>query len=282
MKHTSIDGVIIYTQKSGDHDLYLTVLSAERGRFLMLSKGGRGFSNPKTALSQEFVFGNFEYYCKGDANILKCGEPERSFFALGTDLPNLWLATYLGDVMREVTEVDTPAHEELRLMLNTLHVIEAERRPREIIKGAFEWRVACMAGYAPDLSTCHTCGTSDAEGFYLNVMSGELICESCLGKKGVHVRARDAGEDEVHRAETLCPVTPSVLAALRYVKEAPLSRLFSFALKDEEEIACFARVTETYLLSHLGKGFQTLDNYYKNIRELQTMLALSKHLGTSE
>ena len=61
----------------------------------------------------------------------------------------------------------------------------------------------------------------------------------------------------------MIPLSPSVLAALRYVLAAEPSRILSFTL-EENELGGFSKVSETYLLSHLGHSFDTLD-FYKMI-----------------
>ena len=64
----------------------------------------------------------------------------------------------------------------------------------------------------------------------------------------------------------LCPLSSATLAAVRYVTEASISRLFLFGLSDPEDLHAFAACAETYLLSHVGRGFDTL-YFYHNMKE---------------
>ena len=59
----------------------------------------------------------------------------------------------------------------------------------------------------------------------------------------------------------------SALAALRYCLFAPMERLFSFEIKDEQDRHAFSKAAQTYLLSHLGRGFDSL-NFYLSMRQV--------------
>ena len=261
MQHEAIDGLVIRVKDMGDHDRYLSVLTAEKGRISLLSKGSRSIKGSQMAVSQLYTYGNFEYYRRGDFYILKSGSSIQSFYALSTDMDRLNLAAYLSEVTGEVTDEGEPAEEMLRLLLNSLYAISRDRYPQELIKGAFEMRAATISGYAPDLGGCSRCGKEEAPHFYLDVMNGALLCPDCL-RHQAPVKRGGESYDEIREAELLCPISPSVLAALRYAAYAPLSRVFSFELKERRELLSFAKTAQSYLLSHLGRGFDSLNFYY--------------------
>ena len=267
MRHEAVDGVVVRVRDMGDHDRYLSVLTAEQGRITLLSKGSRSMRGPQMAVSQLFGYSNFEYYYRGTLAILKGGTPIQPFYALGMDIDRLNLASYLCDLVCELTDEGEPAEEMLRLLLNALYAISNDLYPHEIIKGAFEWRVMAMSGYEPDLGGCHRCGADSLEALYLDVMNGGVLCGECLHKASNKPRTSGV-YDDLREAEILCQMTPAVLAALRYAMDAPPQRLFSFELADAEDLRLFAHCTETYLLSHIGHGFDTL-TFYKSMRELQ-------------
>ena len=166
----------------------------------------------------------------------------------------------------------------LRMLLNATYAISAGGRYRmEMVKGAFEWRAAAGAGYAPDLSACEGCGADCAERYYLNVMNGSLSCPECFGHRANPARRAISPNmyDDIREAEVVCPLSSSALAAARYCLGAPLERLFSFDLKDEEDERAFSKTAETYLLSHLGRGFDSL-NFYHTMREQNMKSARQK------
>ncbi len=260
-KHEAIDGVVVRVRDSGDRNRYLSVLTAEKGRISMLSYGSRSVRSPQIAVSQLYTYGNFEYYTKGTSNILKGGTAIQPFYGLSIDIDRLNLASYLCDVVYELTDEGEEAGEMLRLLLNSLHAVSLELRPKEIVKGAFELRSAALSGYTPDLSGCAVCGTRDADPFYLDVMNGAILCGGCkstvreIPPSGIYA-------DDLREARIMGILSPSVCSAFRYCLSAPLERLFSFDLKDKEDLKNFSKLCETYLLSHIGHGFDSLNFYY--------------------
>ena len=262
-QHETIDGLVIRVRDMGDHDRYLTVLTAERGRITLLAKGGRSLKSAQTAVSQLYTFANFEFYKHGDFNILKGGSPIEAFYGLSEDMDFLNLAAYFCEVAMELTDEGEEAGDFLRLMLNSFHAISHRLYPLDQIKGAFEIRAAALSGYAPNLSGCTRCGKTQSELFYLDVMNGALLCPECLSKGGEVKRGDYA--DELRETEILSRAPAAAVAALRFCIAAPLNRLHAFELKDPADLAAFSKLTETYLLSHIGHGFETL-RFYRELR----------------
>ena len=123
MVHQSIDGVVVRVRDMKDHDRYLSVLTAERGRITLLSKGSRSMRGEQMAISQLYAYGNFEYYSKGGIRILKGGTTLQNFYALSMDIDRLNLAAYLDG--KEPLAV-TPES-----VLRCFRVLEAAKRSSE-------------------------------------------------------------------------------------------------------------------------------------------------------
>ena len=263
MRHESIDGVVVRVRDYGDHDRYLSVLTADAGRITLLSKGGHSLKGPQTAISQLYTYANFEYYRRGDFNILKGGSAYQHFYTLSLDIDRLNLAAYLCDVACELTDEGEPAPEMLRLLLNALYAISKDLYPQELIKGAFEWRAMAMSGYAPDFRACSVCGKNQDQLFYLHIMNGALLCSECFSAKGKETKNfSETSFDDIRESETVAGITPAVCAAIRYCLSAPLERLFAFGLEEASDTDDFCRAAQTYLLSHLERGFESLNFYH--------------------
>ena len=85
-----------------------------------------------------------------------------------------------------------------------------------------------------------------------------MLCE-----KGKEVKKiTDTTYDDIRESETVMGLTPAVLAAMRYCLGAPLERLFAFGLEEKSDIEDFARAAQTYTLSHLERGFDSLNFYH--------------------
>lgn len=261
MQHQAVDGIVVRLWDKGENDRYLSVLTAEHGRILILSKGGRSMRGEQRAVSQLYTYANFEYYRRGSSYILKGGTPHEPFYGLSEDLDRFNLAAYLCELTCELTDEGEPAEEMLRLLLNSLYAVSRGLYPLDVIKGAFELRAAVISGYAPELDGCACCGENDAKELYLDVMNGSLLCADCMKKRSKSVPTVGV-YDDIREADVLCPLSADVCEVMRYVLAAPLSRLLSFRFRGEDDAHLFASCAETYILSHIGHGFETLRFYH--------------------
>ena len=259
------DGLITRVHEVGASDKLVNIITPDRGRIGVMVKGGRSPSSKLTPISQLFTYGNFEIYEKNSMYWLRGGSVTDSFYNLSTDIGKVSLATYLCDLANELTDEDEECGELLRLLLNSLFLIGRGDRAQEIIKSAFEMRAAAISGYLPELFGCAYCHSESAEFLYLDVMGGKLVCTDCQAKRGQRAPRISKDFDDVPETSVLCGMSPSTLAALRYIVSAPEKKLFSFDLKDADDLRDLSRATEAYILNHLGRSFDSLD-FYKVVK----------------
>ena len=253
----TVDGLVLREVAVGESDKLLTVLTADYGKILMSAKGVRSMKSKSLSLCRLFTYGNFEFYEKGGKRWLAGGSVNDSFFGLNSDIEGFSLAAYIAEIASEITGEGVAAGEVLRMTLNSFYAIEKRLKPLALIKGAYELFAVRVSGLEPDVSACRECGEAFPSVAYLDVMNGSLVCESCMSRNSSgHTPIPEV--DKYEARNILFPISPSVLASLRYVIGASPSRLFAFELKDEGDMADFSRLGETYLQNHLERGFDTL------------------------
>ena len=255
MKHESIDGLVVRSTNSGENDAYLSILSAKRGRFGLLAKGARSIKGGSLAISQPFTLANFEYYTRDGINILKGGRVEKSFFEITNCSLSAYLSFYLCDLGCELSDEEVEAGELLRLLLNSLYALAEGLYPERLVKAAFEWRAMALSGYMPALHRCALCG-AEGEEYFFNLLNGSLVCRRCLSKPQRPSPEEDGGQG----ASKIYALSPATLAAMRYCLSAPVSRIFSFSL-EEDDLRVFSEIAEAYVLGHLERSFKTLEFY---------------------
>jgi len=260
------DGVVTRIIDVGVSDKLLYIITPDRGRLAVMVKGGRSPNNKNTAVSQLFIYGNFEINKSSSIYWLKSGSVLEHFYDISKDIERVALASYLCDLSNELTdEEDEDSGEIMRLLLNSLYLIGKGEKNIELIKAVFEMRAAVMSGYAPELSYCAYCKERYSDFMYLDIMGGKLICTDCMARRASHVPKISKEFEDVPQANVLCGVSPTVLAALRFVAGAPQNKIFSFEISDAGELADLSRTTENYILNHLGRSFGSLD-FYKTLK----------------
>lgn len=260
MEDIEVDGLVIRETKTGEADKVITLLTSQYGRITINGKGVSSLKNKYAASAQLFSYSTFLLRKKGNFHYIRDAYYIENFMNIRYDLEKLALANYVCDVACDLAPESVEDPELLQLILNTLYAIaNMDKLPLEQIKGAFEFRAAVQEGFMPDLSGCGKCGCELTEDSTMDVMNGRLLCKKC--------RTLMESDPEYlmdEGAKIMIRVSPSVLAALRYIETASLKRFLSFTL-DKTELSLFSVVCERYLLNHLEHGFSSLE-YYKKIK----------------
>ena len=255
------DGLVIREVNVGENDKMLTILTPERGRIGVMAKGSRSLKSQVLSTEQLYTYGNYEIYEKNDFMWLRSGSVIEGFFGLRNDIELISLAAYIADVAWELSGEDIPAVDMLRMTLNAFYALANRLKDPAIVKGVYELRSAGFSGFMPDVIHCRYCKKDTADRFYLDVMNGSLLCCDCIKVKNHPLNDEIPEYDKFSTKNILFPLTNEVLMAIRYSINASPKRLFSFALKSDDDIRLFSRAGETYLQNHLERGFDTLEFY---------------------
>ena len=128
---------IVLREREHDDDRILTILTAERGVITAYARGakklrGRLLSGTELLCCSRFVL--FQYR---DRYQVDAAETEQNFFGLRGDVEKLSLAVYLAQLCAQVAPAEEEAGEFLRLMLNSLYLLEKDKRSQRLIKAVF-------------------------------------------------------------------------------------------------------------------------------------------------
>ena len=259
------DGLVLRVSDSGEHDRSLVLLTADEGKIYITAKGARSIKSKTASLCRICAYVNVELYEKNGRFWLAGGSVNNAFFGISEDLSDFALASYVMQIAEEISGENYPAHEVLRMSLNTLYAIEKKLCPREQIKATYELFAAGISGFSPDLECCSVCEGADeafVDGLWLDVMNGSVVCARCQTKRSGSLPLPDT--DAFETRNILLPLDASALAAVRYVLSSPLQRIFAYGISDNQTLSLFCRAAENYLLHHLERDFDTL-HFYKGV-----------------
>lgn len=241
-------GIVLRVVPTGDGNNLLTVLTGSHGKITVSAPGSRSVSSQRHAICQPFSYGELYLSLRKDRWYLSEGTPEESFYPLREDLTRFALAGYLADLILQVATEEEEQENLLRLLLNTLYVLCYRDKPIWFVKAVFEWRLAAIIGFEPDLSACMECGKASPP-FAFAMEDGQLVCIECMLKEGI---------PPAHPIELTLPLLRSLL-------RAPLQKLYSFEA-DEKIRPELASICEKYLLAHLERFPSTLQ-FYRTVAE---------------
>ena len=136
--------------------------------------------------------------------------------------------------------------------MNALYAAEKKLAFPRVIKAAFEFRIAALIGYEPDLAECPICGkgAGSIKNRMFELTDGYLFCGACDNpEEGFTRRVR---------------VSDACYAAMKHLLTVPVNKIFLFRL-EETALAELCALTEEYLLLRVEKKLKTLDFLKKSL-----------------
>ena len=233
--YLKIQGLVLRRTEYNDHDVLLTILSKEHGKITAKARGLKRKNSPLTAQCQLLAFAEFTLFEYRGMYTINEASTIELFHDLRRDLGKLALGTYFAQAAEVISQEDLPNPELQSLVLNCLYALSKLGEPEMKVKAAFELRVACIAGFQPELTGCSGCGNEWPDRF--DIKAGMLECAACRNIESDGIRM---------------PVSPGVLQAMRYICYCGSRKIFGFTLP-QEALAQLAVVTEAYLTT-IGAG----------------------------
>ena len=238
-------GLVLRVTDYNDKDAMITLLTPKHGKLTIKARGLRRKNSPLVAPCQLLAYGEFTLFeYRGMYTINEASSIEL-FQNLRRDLVRLSLGTYFAQAAEVISQEDLPNPELQSLLLNCLFALSKLELPLEQVKAVYELRVACIAGYTPDLYGCHQCGSQ--EPVFFDLSGGALLCRNCMTlATGLRI-----------------PITPGLLDCLRYIVYCDSKKLFAFSI-GMQSLEQLSALTEAYLSTQLERGFSSLD-FYKSL-----------------
>ena len=245
----TVNALVLREVRYKEADRILTLLTDTEGKITAKARGALRKSSRTAAATQQLTYSEMTLFENKGRWTVNEAVVREGFKGLRGEMERLALGAYFAECMEAFGVEDQPEPALLQLGLNCLYALSRGLYPPEHIKAAFELRLMCLSGYAPELSCCAVCG-KEPEQPVLSLDHGRLCCRTCSSGMG-------------ERAE----LGADALAAMRYIASAPAKQILRFSL-GEDALLRLSDAAERYLLRHAERGFSTLD-YWKNIRIIQ-------------
>lgn len=236
------DALVLKVTDTGESDRLVTLLTSEYGVLRAFANRAKKINSRMHGATQSLCYADFSVYKSRDSYIIDDAVAKEVFFGLRDNIEKLALAQYFCALAIELVPEMEPARDYLRVILNSMHLLESQKRSNDFLKAVTELKFMAFSGFMPDLTACPHCGAEPQGDIYFNITDGCIFCKGC-----------GSGEK----------INATVLAAMRHVCANPIERMYSFSLPTQDEKR-FAEVCEKFLLLQTGKRFKALE-FYKSL-----------------
>jgi DNA repair protein RecO (recombination protein O) len=174
------EGIVLRTQRLGEADRIITVLTRTRGRVRAVAKGVRRTSSRLGSRVEPFTHVDLQFYVGRSLDVIQQAETLASYGAeISDDYPRWTVGqSMLETAERFTAEEGEPAVQQFLLLVGGLRALAANEHDSALVLDSFLLRSLAVAGYAPSFDACARCGTSGPHRAF-SVSSGGSVCSSC-------------------------------------------------------------------------------------------------------
>lgn len=174
------EAVVLRTQKLGEADRIVTMLTREHGRIRSVAKGVRRTKSkfgarlePGSHIDVQLYVGKtFDTVTQVEA-IMNYGE------AVSNDYQRWTIASAILETAERFTSQEhEPAPQEFHLVVGGLKALAENRYDPSMILDAFLLRSLAIGGYAPSMTICSRC-EKEGPHRYFSLVGGGSVCADC-------------------------------------------------------------------------------------------------------
>jgi DNA repair protein RecO (recombination protein O) len=174
------EGIVLRTQKLGEADRIVTVLTRRTGRIRAAAKGVRKTRSRFGARLEPFTHVDLQLYERRSLDLITQAETLRPYGGpLAADYPRYTAGTAMLETAEKLTvEEKEPALRQFLLLVGGLRtLVERDHDPR-LVLDAYLLRSLSVAGWAPALDSCARCGDRGQLRAFA-IAGGGAMCAAC-------------------------------------------------------------------------------------------------------
>jgi DNA repair protein RecO (recombination protein O) len=173
------EGVVLRTQKLGEADRIVTLLTREHGRVRAVAKGVRRTRSRFGARLEPFTSVDLQLHRGRSLDIVTQAETIAPYGErLVSDYPRYTAGTAMLETAERLTEEGQPALQQYLLLVGGLRTLADGTHDATLVLDAFLLRSLAVAGWAPSFHDCARCGAEGPHHAFA-VASGGAVCAVC-------------------------------------------------------------------------------------------------------
>jgi DNA repair protein RecO (recombination protein O) len=174
------EGVVLRTQKLGEADRIITLLTRQHGRVRAVGKGVRRTRSKFGARLEPFTHVDLQLYEGRSLDVVQQAETIASYGErVAGDYGRYTAGTAMLETAERLTaEEKEPSVQQFLLLVGGLRTLVEGSHPPGSVLDAFLLRSLAVAGYAASFDECARCARPGPHAFF-SVPGGGVVCASC-------------------------------------------------------------------------------------------------------
>jgi len=174
------EAVVLRTQKLGEADRIITLLTRDTGRVRAVAKGVRRTSSRFGSRLEPFTYVDLQLAEGRSLDVVTQAETLAPYGArIGSDYERYTAGTVMLETAeRLVIEDKEPALQQFLLLIGGLRTMASGERSPAAVLDSFLLRSLSVAGYAPSFDGCARCGEEGPHRAF-NPSAGGMLCSRC-------------------------------------------------------------------------------------------------------
>ncbi|MFI7587145.1 DNA repair protein RecO [Spongisporangium articulatum] len=174
------EAIVLRTQKLGEADRIVTLLTRERGRVRAVAKGVRKTMSRFGARLEPFMLVDVQLYEGRSLDTVTQAETIGGYgLAIAADYARYTAATAMLETAERLTETERePAVQQFVLLAGGLRTLAAGTHEPGLVLDAYLLRSLAVAGWAPSFVDCARCGEPGPHRAFA-LGAGGVVCPSC-------------------------------------------------------------------------------------------------------
>jgi DNA repair protein RecO (recombination protein O) len=174
------EAVVLRTQKLGEADRIITLLTREHGRVRAVAKGVRRTTSRLGARVEPFMLIDVQLYAGRSLDIVTQVETIGGYGAgIATDYARYTAGTAMLETAERLTETERePAVQQFLLLAGGLRTLAAGEHDPGLVLDSYLLRSLSVAGWAPSFTDCARCGAPGPHRAFA-IAGGGAACSAC-------------------------------------------------------------------------------------------------------
>jgi DNA repair protein RecO (recombination protein O) len=172
------EGIVLRTQKLGEADRIVTVLTRRHGKVRAVAKGVRRPGSKFGGRLEPFSHVDLQLYEGRNLDVISQAELITPFDQVRNDYALSACGSAMVEAADRIAQEDERSNRLVLLLLEGLRALAGHPQHPSAVLDAYLLRLASVAGYHPYLEACANCGAPGPHTVF-HLAAGGLLCPTC-------------------------------------------------------------------------------------------------------